>query len=179
MPYADKNGEHYKAWLERNNAKRRAARKGPEELAKAAAAMREWTAKNKERLNAARREKLKDPKWKEHLSERRRLYRLTRPARDMFVNARNRARRFGLPFDIVEADIVVPEKCPVFGTYLIFGEGRWCDESPTLDKIVPEKGYVKGNIVVISWRANRIKNNASPDELRKLADFYSQFKGAT
>ena len=109
MPFKDKEGVAYSEWLLRYNAKRRAARKGPEELAKAAAAMREWTAKNRERVNAQRRARMEDPARLEREKERRRLYRLTRPERDMFINARNRAKRMGLPFEIEQSDIVIPE----------------------------------------------------------------------
>ena len=46
--------------------------------------------------------------------------------------------------------------------------------SPSVDRIDPNGGYVRGNIVVVSWRANRLKGNAMVNELRAIADFYEQ-----
>ena len=66
-------------------------------------------------------------------------------------------------------DIVVPEFCPVLGLRLkISEEGRWTDSSPSLDRFIPSLGYVKGNVRVISWRANRIKCDATVEEVRAL-----------
>lgn len=50
------------------------------------------------------------------------------------------------------------------------------DNSPTLDKIEPALGYVPGNIIVISGRANRLKADATIDELRAIASFYATFR---
>lgn len=82
--------------------------------------------------------------------------------------ARVRAKKDGCPCIVTEVDIVIPEFCPVFGVRLQRGVKRRTDASPSLDKIVPERGYVPGNVWVISWRANRIKNNATLEELRML-----------
>ncbi len=95
-------------------------------------------------------------------------------ARRLWESARRRAEEQGLPFDIEPSDIVVPHFCPVLGFPLAAGVGQIHDGSPTVDRIVPERGYVKGNIVVVSFRANRLKNNASVDELRRIASFYDQ-----
>lgn len=91
--------------------------------------------------------------------------------RIMWLAARNRAKKQGVPFKIELSDIVIPERCPVLGVE--WGTDRKVN-LPSLDKIVPEKGYVKGNIVVMSMRANMLKSNATPEELRKLADFFCQ-----
>lgn len=44
---------------------------------------------------------------------------------------------------------------------------------------MPAMGYVKGNIIVISNRANRIKNNATIPELRAVADFFERHVSLT
>ena len=41
-----------------------------------------------------------------------------------------------------------------------------------LDKIIPIKGYTKGNIVVISDIVNRLKSDASLEDLKKIINFY-------
>lgn len=86
--------------------------------------------------------------------------------------ARGRAELKGLPFNLEIKDIHIPEFCPVLGIPLFCGEGVSCDNSPTIDRIVPEVGYVSGNIIVISSRANRIKSNATWLELQRLVEFY-------
>src|SRR3990167_8452092 len=63
-----------------------------------------------------------------------------------------RALRDNLPFTLLETDIVVPSACPVFGFKLVFGGGRNNPRGPSVDRIIPEFGYVKGNIKVISIR---------------------------
>ena len=90
-------------------------------------------------------------------------------------NARQRAKTFGVPFEITKEDIVIPDFCPVLGIPIrvtTFSNGRkdW-GNSPSLDRIVPELGYVKGNICVISLRANRIKCDATPEELRRVYEY--------
>jgi len=71
----------------------------------------------------------------------------------------------------------VPDYCPVFGIKLNYdgiGEGPgWTkkDDSPSIDQIVPGEGYKIGNMQIMCFRANRIKNDATPEELEKLAVF--------
>lgn len=65
-----------------------------------------------------------------------------------------------------------PERCPILDLELDFSEkGKRNDSSPSIDKIIPEKGYVPGNVAIISWRANRIKNNGTADEHQKIANW--------
>lgn len=85
---------------------------------------------------------------------------------------RVRAKKLGVPFDLTPADLVLPTVCPVLGVSLRVGGPRM--GAPSVDRIVPGRGYVKGNIVVVSGRANVLKGNASVDELKKLAEFYQK-----
>lgn len=80
---------------------------------------------------------------------------------------RHRAKKLGVPFNLTENDISIPEHCPVLGIRLQRhkGRGKHADNSPSVDRIVPELGYVAGNIRVISNRANLLKSNASVEEL--------------
>lgn len=80
--------------------------------------------------------------------------------------------RFGIPFNLDVVDVVIPDVCPVLGIKLEWGCGRrQLDKSPTIDRVVPGSGYTKGNVKVISWRANRIKSDATPLELKAVADY--------
>lgn len=82
---------------------------------------------------------------------------------------RHRAKKGGVVFNILAKDVHAPERCPVFGVVLLYGGPRNHPCLPSLDRIDPKKGYVKGNVVVISNRANTIKNNATSSELQALA----------
>lgn len=104
-------------------------------------------------------------------------YRRRHPKRILLKQARSRAQRGGIPFDLTEADIHIPHRCPVLGIPLKRAEGqqRQADTSPTLDRVDNTKGYVKGNVIVVSWRANRLKGDADMRELERVASFYAQF----
>lgn len=98
------------------------------------------------------------------------LRKLKDPRHYMWKLTKHAAKRQGLPFDIDYEDIVIPKRCPVLGLVLdAFSEDRrvW----PTIDRLRPELGYVKGNVAVISFRANNIKSNATPEELKAIIRF--------
>jgi hypothetical protein len=93
----------------------------------------------------------------------------------MLINARRRAKRDGLAFDLTLEDIHIPQHCPVLGIRLARGKnGRQCRTSPSLDRVIPRRGYTRGNVLVVSWRANELKKNATPEELERVAAFYRQ-----
>jgi len=93
---------------------------------------------------------------------RMRKYRKAFPNFTLLALAKQRARRSGLPFNLSAEDIVIPRLCPVLGCALKHGRNkRPIDQSPTLDRIRPNRGYVKGNVIVISALANRIKSTAN------------------
>jgi hypothetical protein len=82
--------------------------------------------------------------------------------------AKRRAKLKNLPFDITASDLTIPDICPVLGIPLCVNSGHAKDNSISLDRIVPELGYVKGNVEIISYKANTIKNNASVEDLEKV-----------
>lgn len=98
----------------------------------------------------------------------------------MLTKVRHRCKKNGLPFDLEPADVTVPSACPVFGTPFVFGgsAGKKDWNSPSVDRIDPSLGYVKGNVCVISTRANTIKNNATEDEILAIAAYIRKVKGA-
>lgn len=99
-------------------------------------------------------------------------WRARNPEATMIFAARERAKKLGLSIDITASDITIPDRCPVFGFPLERGSGRKQDNSPSLDRIDNTLGYVKGNVVVVSWLANRLKSNASLDQLKAIVSFY-------
>lgn len=93
--------------------------------------------------------------------------------RRMIEGAKRRAKKSALPFSITARDLVVPDRCPVLGIRLEpspRGGGRR-DSAPSIDRLVPEYGYVPGNVIVISWRANVLKLNATAEELLAVANW--------
>ena len=100
-----------------------------------------------------------------YLAKRRALH----PAQEMWSRARKRASIKGIPFSISRCDIKIPSHCPALGIPLQISSGR-TRNSPSLDRIFPDMGYVRGNIKVISDHANRLKSNLSLSELRIKAN---------
>lgn len=109
-------------------------------------------------------------KLKEH-NERIQKWRLANPKKVLWIAAKARAKKQNLPFDITIDDFEIPQFCPVLGIEIKQNVGKISFHSPTLDKINPSKGYVKGNVTVISSRANTIKHNASYEEIALVAEW--------
>lgn len=89
----------------------------------------------------------------------------------MWSSAKNRARRKGIPFNIEISDIEIPEICPVLKIKLNKENSVLKEDSPSLDRKITSLGYVKGNVWVISQKANTMKSNATPEELKLFADW--------
>lgn len=87
----------------------------------------------------------------------------------MWKAARERASKQNLPFNLEVTDIFVPEVCPCFGVAM----KRRTPYAPSLDRIEPDKGYVKDNIQVISSMANKMKSNATEQQLKDFASWHS------
>jgi hypothetical protein len=92
----------------------------------------------------------------------------------LYKSAKTRSKKYNILFNLELDDIVIPDMCPVLGIQLVQGDGVSFDGSPTLDRIIPELGYTKGNIIVVSMKANRIKNNATLNELKKVYEYYGK-----
>jgi len=87
------------------------------------------------------------------------------------TNWRNGAKRKGVEFDLEYDDIPWVTHCPILGVKLDYdrkGHGNNGPDSPSLDRINNEKGYVKGNVQVISRLANTMKNSATPEQIRQF-----------
>lgn len=95
----------------------------------------------------------------------------------MLDRARLRARKKGIECSIKISDIVIPEYCPVLGIKMKRNYGGISSaNSPSLDRIDPNKGYTKDNVAVISMKANRIKANATADEILKVYEWLTKYK---
>lgn len=90
-------------------------------------------------------------------------------------NVKHRAKTTGVEFNI-SFEYIKPlcvDVCPVFKKEILWGPKRIKNSynSPSIDRINPQKGYVEGNVQIISNRANTLKYNASVDEIRQLLAF--------
>jgi len=84
----------------------------------------------------------------------------------MIANKRAQCKAADKEFDLAVEDILpLPTHCPVLGIELDYGRKKHVmDNSPSLDRLNSTRGYVKGNVAVISHRANRIKNEGTVEE---------------
>lgn len=90
------------------------------------------------------------------------------PIAHLITQARARAKKRGLPCTITTQDLEVPERCPALGILLNQGD---LQSAYSLDRVRPELGYVPGNVRVISFRANSIKQDATPEEIESVAAY--------
>lgn len=87
----------------------------------------------------------------------------------LYKMAKTRAKKKGLEFNIEKSDVIIPEMCPYFKVLLTtnsIGNNPWF---PSIDRIDSTRGYIKGNIQVMSTLANRMKWNATPKQLLQFA----------
>lgn len=99
-----------------------------------------------------------------------------RPWVRAYHSCKQRAKLKDAPFDLtVEyVESIWNQYCPVLGIEMSCGKNKQTDNSPSLDRIDPTKGYVQGNVEVISLKANRMKNNGSLSELHMLVEYLMQ-----
>jgi len=122
----------------------------------------------------------KSDKFKQSNSQvNRKLYSIqyskTHKEYEMWRTSKSRAKRDNREFNIEVSDIIIPDICPVLGLFISKEAKGRQDNSPSLDRIDNSKGYVKGNICVISWKANNIKNVGTAEEHRKIAEYIDKF----
>ena len=89
----------------------------------------------------------------------------------MIRAARKSSKRRGIEFSITEDDFTsLPSHCPILEIELTYGGA--CEvakpSAASFDRIDNSKGYIKGNVQIISWRANKLKADATVLELQKL-----------
>jgi len=136
---------------------------------------KEYYKKNKDRITAYRKKRYAEGgsvKEREYYYKNRDVKDSYTREWQMWNGARTRAKEQGLPFDISPSDIVIPEFCPILGIKLDRDrQDKTKQSSPSLDKVIPELGYVKGNIEVISYRANRMKSDLTMEVINKLVEY--------
>jgi hypothetical protein len=85
------------------------------------------------------------------------------------------AKKRNIEFDLTVSDIDdigIPIHCPVLGIPLKFNRGKVKPDSISFDRIDSDKGYTRDNVVIISYRANQLKSDATLEEMENLVNFY-------
>jgi hypothetical protein len=106
--------------------------------------------------------------------ENRKIQRALDPRKPWVTNALNNAKRRaveqGVDFSLTREDLLdlLEERCPLLGCQFAFAKGKTVPESPSVDRKDSSKGYTKENVWVISAKANRIKSNATTDEIEAV-----------
>lgn len=103
-------------------------------------------------------------------AEAARCYRRNNPLRSLVIQVKARCKRIGREFDLDHRFLELPEYCPVLGLKLEW-TGTVTDNTPSLDRIDNSRGYTHDNVQIISNKANRMKTDATPEQLRKFAEW--------
>jgi len=120
----------------------------PEKLAEHYRKQKEWKDANKDRVGAS---------WKKSKQES--------PEKWLLKQAKTRAKLKGHEFNLVLEDIKIPLRCPIMNEVLEWIPDGFNPYAPSIDRIDSSKGYTKDNIQVISAIANRMKWNATKEQL--------------
>lgn len=148
---------------------------------------KDWRTANKEILSVKKKEYYSRPEIKEKylvykkeywgknrhvaLSKMREYYESPENrAKKLWFSVKERCKHNAIPFDITPEDIKIPTHCPYLGIELTHTLGKgMLNSNSSVDRIIPELGYIKGNIQVISLLANQMKNSATKDQLITFA----------
>lgn len=96
------------------------------------------------------------------------------PEQYLWYTAKKRAAKKGIEFSISIEDVVIPTHCPVLGIELFQGDGKISSHSPSIDRVNPSKGYISGNVRVISHKLNAMKSDMTIDIARKLLSYMEE-----
>ena len=155
MTKQEKQREASKRWYEKHKEEIKAKRNGTRHEEHKA-----YYEKNREKIDA------KNLAWalehKDRMREMQRKSRSSNHPRRLWNHAKSRALKKGIEFTITVNDIIIPTSCPYLGTPFVYGTN---EATHSLDRIDNTKGYIPGNIEVISYQANRMKNTATKEEL--------------
>lgn len=166
MAYTEKQKEYNRKYREKNK----------EKLNKKS---RNWRAENREKYLEGHKKSRNRPEYIE--AQKKYVYyrRRTIPFVYAAQIARHRAKQMGMECDVDSEylESIWSGTCPIFGTEIFIGSenGDICDTNrASLDRFDNTKGYIKGNVQYISFRANNIKTNATFEEFEKIYSWWKK-----
>ena len=121
------------------------------------------TREQKDRYNQKSRNTIYNQRWK-----------FKNPSGSLFNQARNTAKKRSMEFNLELEDLSVPEFCPILNIPLFFTPGKRTNNTPSIDRIDNSKGYIKGNVCVISWRANQLKRDCTFQEIESIYKYMKE-----
>lgn len=123
--------------------------------------------KNKDKYNESKRDRRKnDSEYRKKIKRQKRESYRKNILTSRISLAKARAKKYNLEFDLTVDDLTIPEFCPLLEIKLEIGKKGDYENSPSLDRINPKKGYTKDNVWIISKKANSMKNSATIEELK-------------
>ena len=129
---------------------------------------------NHDKIEQKRKEHQNIPEVRKRINQRSVNWNKNNIEKTLLIGAKKRAKNKKIDFDISIEDITVPVNCPILGIPIIRSDKKLSYNSPTIDRIDSSKGYIKGNIQVISHRANTLKSNASLEEVEKIYNWFKE-----
>jgi hypothetical protein len=97
--------------------------------------------------------------------------------KQLWNNLKSSATKRGIDFDLTPTDIDdigIPLTCPVLGIPIFFHRENAKPDSISFDRIDSSKGYTRDNVIIVSHRANKLKSDATLEEMISMVDFYKQ-----
>lgn len=112
----------------------------------------------------------KDPKYKSRIKKNTKKWLAKSPWAKLLISCRKRSKELKLNYNLDTAHlkkiyIEANGICPVLKIQF---DKTNLSTTPSVDRIIPELGYVKGNVRIISHRANMLKSNATIDEMKLI-----------
>lgn len=158
-------GEYLREW------KRKKAIEDPDYFRRAGRAA---GVKRKAKLDSSPEEK---SRARHRSAELRKVRHKEDPRVEMLTDSRKRAKARGMEHLISKEDIIIPEFCPVLGIRLEVGIGKREPHSPSIDRVDNSKGYIPGNVRVISSRANTLKGDGAVWEFKEVIRYMEEHNG--
>jgi hypothetical protein len=160
---------------DREKSRRARAKRSPEQIETQKQRQRKWYLQNREKHHA------QGLAWQRANRDKMRGYYLAwerrDPKRTMVQRAKHGAKSRGLEFAITVDNLIWPTHCPILGIELCYDRDKKTphrDNYPTFDRWDNNKGYVPGNVFVISWLANRMKWHATVEQLEAILRYMKE-----
>ena len=87
----------------------------------------------------------------------------------LIFSTKQTAKKKGIDHDIDISDLVKVQICPLTGVEIDWSVSGRHLLNPSIDRIDPSKGYVKGNVEIMSCLGNSMKNAATKEQLLHFA----------